>query len=96
MALNQRQVEVLTRREDFDVVGRISGESKASLSSQYRWENIVLPAPVALNALGACAVATGSQKANITFSPPKEGFKYLRYVNDSDSKWYRTKVNSAQ
>ncbi|RBA17902.1 hypothetical protein FPRO05_10920 [Fusarium proliferatum] len=88
MALNQRQVEVLTRREDFDVVGRISGESKASLSSQYRWENIVLPAPVALNALGACAVATGSQKANITFSPPKEGFKYL-----SDFAGFRLQAN---
>ncbi|EXK29056.1 hypothetical protein FOMG_14895 [Fusarium oxysporum f. sp. melonis 26406] len=77
MALNQRQVEVLTRREGFDVVGRMSGESKASLSFQYRWENILTPVPVALNALGACAVATGSQKANTTFAPPKEGFKYL-------------------
>ncbi|KAH7215842.1 hypothetical protein DER44DRAFT_856565 [Fusarium oxysporum] len=55
----------------------MSGESKASLSSQYRWENILTPAPVALNALGACAVATGSQKANTTFAPLKEGFKYL-------------------
>ncbi|KAF4503485.1 hypothetical protein FAGAP_266 [Fusarium agapanthi] len=71
MALNQRQVEFLTKREDFDVVGRMSGESKASLSSQYRWENIILPAPVALNALGACAVATGSQKANTAFAPPQ-------------------------
>ncbi|EXK82133.1 hypothetical protein FOQG_13518 [Fusarium oxysporum f. sp. raphani 54005] len=53
------------------------GESKASLSSQYRWENILTPAPLAPNALGACAVATGSQKANTTFAPPKEGFKYL-------------------
>ncbi|ENH66517.1 hypothetical protein FOC1_g10003644 [Fusarium oxysporum f. sp. cubense race 1] len=55
----------------------MSGESKASLSSQYQWENILTPAPLALNALGACAVATGSQKANTTFAPPKEGFKYL-------------------
>ncbi|KAI3580140.1 hypothetical protein IWW34DRAFT_804767 [Fusarium oxysporum f. sp. albedinis] len=77
MALNQRQVEVLTRREGFDVVGRMSGESKASLSFQYRWENILTPVPVALNALGACAVATGSQKANTAFAPPKEGFKHL-------------------
>ncbi|KAG9495125.1 hypothetical protein J7337_013360 [Fusarium musae] len=77
MALNQRQVEVLTKRDDFGIVSRMSGESKASLSSQYRCENIIMPAPVALNALGACAVATGSQKANITFAPPKEGFKYL-------------------
>ncbi|RBR22480.1 hypothetical protein FVER53590_10768 [Fusarium verticillioides] len=77
MALNQRQVEVLTERDDFGIVSRMSGESKASLSSQYRWENIIMPAPVALNALGACAVATGSQKANATFSPPREGFKYL-------------------
>ncbi|KAK2695728.1 hypothetical protein QWA68_003879 [Fusarium oxysporum] len=55
----------------------MSGESKVSLSSQYQWENILTPAPLALNALGACAVATGSQKANTTFAPPKEGFKYL-------------------
>ncbi|KAJ4110721.1 hypothetical protein NW769_006891 [Fusarium oxysporum] len=55
----------------------MSGESKASLSSQYRWENILTPAPLAPNALGVCAVATGSQKANTTFAPPKEGFKYL-------------------
>ncbi|KAF5263823.1 hypothetical protein FOXYS1_5409, partial [Fusarium oxysporum] len=77
LALNQRQVEVLTRREGFDVAGRMSGESKASLSFQYRWENILTSVPVALNALGACAVATGSQKANTTFAPPKEGFKHL-------------------
>ncbi|KAF5597027.1 hypothetical protein FPANT_4181 [Fusarium pseudoanthophilum] len=77
MALNQRQVEVLTKREDFGVVSRMSGESKASLSSQYRWEKIIMPAPVALNALGACAVATGSQTAKATFKPPREGFKYL-------------------
>ncbi|KAF5567941.1 hypothetical protein FNAPI_517 [Fusarium napiforme] len=77
MALNQRQVEVLTKREDFGVVSRMSGESKASLTSQYRWENIVMPAPVALNALGACAVATGSPTAKATFKPPREGFKYL-------------------
>ncbi|WJG37291.1 uncharacterized protein FOBCDRAFT_254525 [Fusarium oxysporum Fo47] len=77
MALNQRQVEVLTRREGFDVAGRMSGESKASLSFQYRWEYILTSVPVALNALGACAVATGSQKANTTFAPPKEGFKHL-------------------
>ncbi|KAH7468101.1 hypothetical protein FOMA001_g15485 [Fusarium oxysporum f. sp. matthiolae] len=56
----------------------MSGESKASLSFQYRWENILTPVPVALNALGACAVATGSQKANTAFAPPKEGFKHLR------------------
>ncbi|KAK2472423.1 hypothetical protein H9L39_16303 [Fusarium oxysporum f. sp. albedinis] len=55
----------------------MSGESKASLSFQYRWENILTPVPVALNALGACAVATGSQKANTAFAPPKEGFKHL-------------------
>ncbi|KAM5365118.1 hypothetical protein ACJA88_012717 [Fusarium oxysporum] len=55
----------------------MSGESKASLSFQYRWENILTSVPVALNALGACAVATGSQKANTTFAPPKEGFKHL-------------------
>ncbi|KAJ9414456.1 hypothetical protein FOXG_12355 [Fusarium oxysporum f. sp. lycopersici 4287] len=55
----------------------MSGESKASLSFQYRWENILTPVPVALNALGACAVATGSQKANTSFAPPKEGFKHL-------------------
>ncbi|KAF5691799.1 hypothetical protein FDENT_3166 [Fusarium denticulatum] len=88
MALNQRQVEVLTKREDFNVVGRMSGESKASLSSQYRWENIVLPAPVALNALGACAVATGSQNANTTFAHPKEGCKYL-----SDFAGFRLQAN---
>ncbi|KAF5612376.1 uncharacterized protein FSUBG_1453 [Fusarium subglutinans] len=88
MALNQRQIEVLTKREDFNVVGRMSGESKASLSSQYRWENIVLPAPVALNALGACAVATGSQKANTTLAPPREGFKYL-----SDFAGFRLQAN---
>ncbi|KAF5979523.1 hypothetical protein FBULB1_5729 [Fusarium bulbicola] len=88
MALNQRQVEILTKREDFNVVGRMSGESKASLSSQYRWENIVLPAPVALNALGACAVATGSQKANTTLAPPREGFKYL-----SDFAGFRLQAN---
>ncbi|KAF5723703.1 hypothetical protein FMUND_1637 [Fusarium mundagurra] len=88
MALNQRQVEVLTKREDFDVVARMSGESKASLSSRYRWENIILPAPVALNALGACAVATSSQKANTTFAPPREGFKYL-----SDFAGFRLQAN---
>ncbi|KAF5551215.1 hypothetical protein FMEXI_3331 [Fusarium mexicanum] len=88
MALNQRQVEILTKREDFNVVGRMSGESKASLSSKYRWENIILPAPVALNALGACAVATGSQKANTTLAPPREGFKYL-----SDFAGFRLQAN---
>ncbi|KAF5620869.1 uncharacterized protein FTJAE_11548 [Fusarium tjaetaba] len=88
MALNQRQVEVLTKREDFGVVSRLSGESKASLSSQYRWENIVMPAPVALNALGACAVATGSQTAKATFIPPREGFKYL-----SDFAGFRLQAN---
>ncbi|KAL9561011.1 hypothetical protein ACKAV7_014855 [Fusarium commune] len=36
-----------------------------------------MPAPVALNALGAYVVATGSKKANTTFAPPKEGFRYL-------------------
>jgi hypothetical protein len=96
MALRQLQVEVLTKREDFGVVSRMSGESKASLSSNYRWENIIMPAPVALNALGACAVATGSQKANAKFAPPREGFKYLRYVTYSDRTLDRTKSNSAQ
>ncbi|PNP83963.1 hypothetical protein FNYG_02651 [Fusarium nygamai] len=88
MALNQLQVEVLTKREDFGIVSPMSGESKASLSSQYRWENIIMPAPVALNALGACAVATGSQKANTTFEPPREGFKYL-----SDFAGFRLQAN---
>ncbi|KAF4342143.1 hypothetical protein FBEOM_3876 [Fusarium beomiforme] len=77
MALNQQQVDILTVREDFDAVRRILGEAKDSFSPQYRWENLLTPAPVALNALGACVVATGSSRADTRLTPPREGFKYL-------------------
>ncbi|KAF9769556.1 hypothetical protein IL306_013020 [Fusarium sp. DS 682] len=77
MALNQRQIDILRKRDDFDAVRRILGEAKDSLSSQFRWENLLAPAPVALNALGACIVATGSKKADTNLTPPRDGFKYL-------------------
>ncbi|RMJ18622.1 hypothetical protein CDV36_001733 [Fusarium kuroshium] len=90
MSFSEQQVALLARREDpGTTVKRMLQETKNSLLFQYRWEDLLLSTPVALNCIGACIVAAASPDADATFDPPKNGFKYL----DDHGGKYRLKAN---
>ncbi|KAJ4185163.1 hypothetical protein NW755_008606 [Fusarium falciforme] len=78
MALSPQQIDLLARKEDAGAAAeRMMRETKNSLLFQIRWEDLLMPSPVVLNCISACIVATGSPDANVTFTPPRDGFKYL-------------------
>ncbi|RSL45987.1 hypothetical protein CEP53_010517 [Fusarium sp. AF-6] len=90
MSLSEQQVALLARREDPSAaVKRMLQETKNSLLFQYRWEDLLLSTPVALNCIGACIVAAASPDADATFESPRNGFKYL----DGHGGNYRLKAN---
>ncbi|RSM20290.1 hypothetical protein CDV31_000784 [Fusarium ambrosium] len=90
MSFSEQQVTLLARREDpGTAVKRMLQETKNSLLFQYRWEDLLMSTPVALNCIGACIVAAASPDADVTFESPRNGFKYL----DDHGGNYRLKAN---
>ncbi|EEU39662.1 uncharacterized protein NECHADRAFT_43968 [Fusarium vanettenii 77-13-4] len=78
MALSSQQIDLLARKEDTSATAeRMMRETKDSLLFQFRWENLLMSSPVVLNCISACIIAAGSPDANVTFTPPRDGFKYL-------------------
>jgi hypothetical protein len=78
MALSPQQIDLLVRKEDAGAAAeRMMRETKNSLLFQFRWEDLLMSSPVALNCISACIVAAGSPDANVTLTPPRDGFKYL-------------------
>ncbi|WAO91180.1 Hypothetical protein NCS54_00863700 [Fusarium falciforme] len=78
MALSPQQIDLLARKEDAGAEAeRMMRETKNSLLFQFRWEDLLMSSPVVLNCISACIVAAGSPDANVTFTPPRDGFKYL-------------------
>ncbi|RSL93882.1 hypothetical protein CEP52_012978 [Fusarium oligoseptatum] len=90
MSFSEQQVALLARREDpGTVIKRMLQETKNSLLFQFRWEDLLMSTPVALNCISTCIVAAASPDADATFDPPKNGFKYL----DDHGGKYRLKAN---
>jgi hypothetical protein len=63
-----------------NVTGAVISEMKSSLIFQYNWEELLQSAPTAISCMGACFVASSSEKATVTLTPPEKGFQYLRYA----------------
>lgn len=77
----QKQLKlVVQKREQADAMApRILREMQSSILFQCKWEELLMSAPISISCLGACHVAAISPKANVIFTPPKEGgFKYLQ------------------
>ena len=56
-------------------------EMKSGLTSQFRWEEMLQAAPIAISGLGACYVAGASPEVEkVQLQSPDGGFKYLRLV----------------
>jgi hypothetical protein len=64
-----------------NVTSQVISEMKSSLIFQYNWEELLQSAPTAISCMGACFVASSSEKATVTLTPPEKGFQYLRYTS---------------
>ncbi len=82
MALSdpKQQLELIAKKTERaeDMGPRIVREIKSSILIQYKWEELLMSGPVSISSLGACFAAASSPSANVIFTPPMEGFKYLR------------------
>ena len=53
-------------------------EAKNSLIFQYNWEELLGAAPMAINLIGSCYIASSTPVGiSVTLTPPQGGFKYL-------------------
>ncbi|KAJ4309210.1 hypothetical protein N0V84_011631 [Fusarium piperis] len=85
MAFSREQVGLVAEEEATGTVpSRMMRETRDSLVFQFRWEDLLMSSPVALNCIGACVVAATSPSAKEVFDPPRDGFKYL---DDSGGKY---------
>ena len=76
----QQQLDMIAKKTEKagEVAPRILREMKSSILFQYKWEELLMSGPVSISCLGACFVAASSPKANVIFTPPKNGFTYLQ------------------
>lgn len=82
MASDQKNLEIVLerRKQEFNrnPVAEESKNLRNSLLIQYNWSELLQFAPTAINGIGACFVASASEKAGVRFTTPDRGFRYLR------------------
>lgn len=82
MSKNQALTNAAIKKEDSSVVAeQMLREIRSSLVFQFRWEDLLMSAPLSLNCLGACILAGNSKAVDVKLEAPKKGFEYLVYVS---------------
>jgi hypothetical protein len=70
------------RNKDPQLAETVVSEMKSSLIFQYNWEELLQCAPTAISCMGACFVASSSEKATVELVAPKDKpFQHLRYTS---------------
>ena len=71
-SLKEKEQQSTTAVKDY------STEATNSLIFQYNWAELLGAAPMAINLIGSCYIASSTPVGmSVTLTPPQGGFKYL-------------------
>lgn len=82
MPSDQQSLDIVLKQKQDELSRNVAAEEsrnlKNSLLFQFNWPELIQSAPTAISSMGACFVASTSDKASVILKTPEKGFQYLR------------------